>query len=70
MDELREVTAAEPGELLGYDDPSAQPEATGVEKLVLKRGNLFLVANRALRGVARSRLARVRAQAAVSSPSP
>ncbi|HYG69405.1 MAG TPA: glycogen debranching N-terminal domain-containing protein, partial [Anaeromyxobacteraceae bacterium] len=46
MDELREVTAAEPGELLGYDDPSAQPEATGVEKLVLKRGNLFLVANR------------------------
>ena len=27
-------------------DPSAQPEATGVEKLVLKRGNLFLVANR------------------------
>jgi glycogen debranching enzyme len=26
-------------------DPSARPEATGVERLVLKRGNLFLVAN-------------------------
>ncbi|MFL5301807.1 MAG: glycogen debranching N-terminal domain-containing protein, partial [Anaeromyxobacteraceae bacterium] len=33
-------------ELFGYSDPSGQPEATGVEKLVLKRGNLFLVANR------------------------
>jgi glycogen debranching enzyme len=35
-----------PAELLGYDDPSDRPEATGVDKLVLKRGNLFLVANR------------------------
>ena len=37
---------ARPEELLGYADPSERPEATGVEKLVLKRGNLFLVANR------------------------
>jgi glycogen debranching enzyme len=37
---------ADPLALFGYGDPSAQPEATGVEKLVLKRGNLFLVANR------------------------
>jgi glycogen debranching enzyme len=35
-----------PEDLLGYSDPSSQPEASGVEKLVLKRGNLFLVANR------------------------
>jgi len=35
-----------PEALLGYTDPSAQPEATGVDKLVLKRGNLFLIANR------------------------
>ncbi len=35
----------DPLELLGYSDPSRQPEATGVDKLVLKRGNLFLVAN-------------------------
>jgi glycogen debranching enzyme len=33
-------------DLFGYADPSDQPEATGVDKLVLKRGNLFLVANR------------------------
>jgi glycogen debranching enzyme len=33
-------------ELFGYADPSGQPEATGVDKLVLKRGNLFVVANR------------------------
>jgi glycogen debranching enzyme len=46
MDDLRPVTMVVPEELLGYEDPSAQPEATGVEKLVLKRGNLFLVANR------------------------
>jgi glycogen debranching enzyme len=39
-----EVTAR-PEDLLGYADPSAQPEATRVDKLVLKRGNLFLVAN-------------------------
>jgi glycogen debranching enzyme len=45
MDDARAVTAR-PEDLLGYTDPSAQPEATGVEKLVLKRGNLFLVANR------------------------
>ena len=32
--------------MFGYADPSQQPEATGVDKLVLKRGNLFLVANR------------------------
>jgi glycogen debranching enzyme len=44
MDDAGAVTA--PEALLGYADPSAQPEATGVEKLVLKRGNLFLVANR------------------------
>ncbi len=37
---------AEPEELFGYRDPSTRPEATGVEKLVLKRDNLFLVANR------------------------
>ncbi len=36
----------DPLALLGYADPSEQPEATGVDKLVLKRGNLFLVANR------------------------
>ena len=36
----------DPTELFGYSDPSQQPEATGVDKLVLKRGNLFLVANR------------------------
>jgi glycogen debranching enzyme len=45
MDDARAVTAR-PEDLLGYSDPSAQPEATGVDKLVLKRGNLFLVANR------------------------
>ncbi|HEX9308067.1 MAG TPA: glycogen debranching N-terminal domain-containing protein [Anaeromyxobacter sp.] len=39
------MNAARAEDLLGYADPSAQPEATGVEKLVLKRGNLFLVAN-------------------------
>jgi glycogen debranching enzyme len=37
---------ADPERLFGYSDPSQQPEATGVDKLVLKRGNLFLVANR------------------------
>ncbi len=37
---------ADPRELFGYADPSQQPQATGVDKLVLKRGNLFLVANR------------------------
>jgi glycogen debranching enzyme len=47
MDDVRAVTGlARPEDLLGYADPSAQPEASGVEKLVLKRGNLFLVANR------------------------
>jgi glycogen debranching enzyme len=46
MDDARAVTRARPEDLLGYSDPSAQPEATGVDKLVLKRGNLFLVANR------------------------
>ncbi len=49
MDDARAVTTgptASPEELLGYGDPSEQPEATGVDKLVLKRGNLFLVANR------------------------
>ncbi len=45
MDDARAVTPPRPEDLLGYADPSAQPEATGVEKLVLKRGNLFLVAN-------------------------
>ncbi len=45
MDDGRALTAR-PEDLLGYTDPSAQPEATGVDKLVLKRGNLFLVANR------------------------
>ncbi|BDG08269.1 amylo-alpha-1,6-glucosidase [Anaeromyxobacter paludicola] len=43
---MGEPARTEPAELLGYTDPSARPEATGVEKLVLKRGNLFLVANR------------------------
>ncbi|HET9595291.1 MAG TPA: glycogen debranching N-terminal domain-containing protein [Anaeromyxobacteraceae bacterium] len=37
---------ADPVELLGYADPSERPEATRVEKLVLKRRNLFLVAAR------------------------
>ena len=46
MDDAGAVNIASPEELLGYSDPSEQPEATGVEKLVLKRGNLFLVANR------------------------
>jgi glycogen debranching enzyme len=46
MDDARAVKAASAEELLGYRDPSEQPEATGVDKLVLKRGNLFLVANR------------------------
>ncbi|WP_242394869.1 amylo-alpha-1,6-glucosidase [Anaeromyxobacter oryzisoli] len=45
MDDAGAVSTR-PEDLLGYSDPSAQPEATGVEKLVLKRGNLFLVANR------------------------
>ncbi|ABC82479.1 amylo-alpha-1,6-glucosidase [Anaeromyxobacter dehalogenans] len=45
MDDGRAVIAR-PEELLGYADPSDRPEATGVDKLVLKRGNLFLVANR------------------------
>src|SRR5512133_1720348 len=45
MDDARAVIAR-PEDLLGYSDPSAQPEATGVDKLVLKRSNLFLVANR------------------------
>jgi len=46
MDDARHLTTSPRAEdLLGYADPSAQPEATGVEKLVLKRGNLFLVAN-------------------------
>ncbi len=43
---MAEPAHADPVELLGYSDPSGRPEATGVEKLVLKRGNLFLVANR------------------------
>jgi glycogen debranching enzyme len=46
MDHAGAVIVADPLELLGYRDPSEQPEATGVDKLVLKRGNLFLVANR------------------------
>ncbi len=45
MDDARALTPARPEDLLGYADPSLQPEATGVDKLVLKRGNLFLVAN-------------------------
>jgi glycogen debranching enzyme len=45
MDDGHALTSPRPEDLLGYADPSAQPEATGVEKLVLKRGNLFLVAN-------------------------
>lgn len=42
----RAEEAVDPVLLCGYADPSERPEATGVEKLVLKRGNLFLVANR------------------------
>jgi glycogen debranching enzyme len=42
----RPLTPAEPNDLLGYADPSDRPEASGVEKRVLKAGNLFLVANR------------------------
>jgi glycogen debranching enzyme len=33
-------------ELLGYEDPSQAPESTGVEKLTLKKGDLFAVTNR------------------------
>jgi glycogen debranching enzyme len=44
VDDARALTPR-PEDLLGYADPSGQPEATGVDKLVLKRGNLFLVAN-------------------------
>jgi glycogen debranching enzyme len=32
--------------LLGYEDPSQAPESTGVEKLTLKKGDLFAVTNR------------------------
>ncbi|HET6439895.1 MAG TPA: glycogen debranching N-terminal domain-containing protein [Anaeromyxobacter sp.] len=46
MDDPGTLTQASAEDLLGYHDPSEQPEATGVDKLVLKRGNLFLVANR------------------------
>jgi glycogen debranching enzyme len=46
MDDARDLTPPRAEDLLGYADPSSQPEATGVDKLVLKRGNLFLVANR------------------------
>jgi glycogen debranching enzyme len=46
MDDVGVVRTTRPEDLLGYADPSSQPEASGVEKLVLKRGNLFLVANR------------------------
>jgi glycogen debranching enzyme len=48
MDDARPLSQVEssPEALLGYVDPSAQPQATGTDKLVLKRGNLFLVANR------------------------
>jgi glycogen debranching enzyme len=45
MDDARHLIPPRAEDLLGYADPSTQPEATGVEKLVLKRGNLFLVAN-------------------------
>jgi glycogen debranching enzyme len=48
MDDARHLSPEpmlRPEDLLGYSDPSTQPEATDVEKLVLKRGNLFLVAN-------------------------
>jgi glycogen debranching enzyme len=45
MDDARNLMPLRAEDLLGYADPSTQPEATGVEKLVLKRGNLFLVAN-------------------------
>ncbi len=45
MDDARALTPPRAEDLLGYADPSTQPEATGVDKLVLKRGNLFLVAN-------------------------
>ena len=38
-----EIRAAE---LLGYEDPSQAPESTGVEKLTLKKGDLFAVTNR------------------------
>jgi glycogen debranching enzyme len=49
MDDARPLSRLDetsPEALLGYADPSAQPQATGTDKLVLKRGNLFLVANR------------------------
>lgn len=35
MDHAGAVSTASPDELLGYRDPSEQPEATGVDKLVL-----------------------------------
>ena len=45
MDERGGLSPGGAEALLGYSDPSSRPEATGVERLVLKRGNLFLVAS-------------------------
>jgi glycogen debranching enzyme len=42
----RSLIPAAPEELLGYSDLTALPESTSVEKLVLKRGNLFAVTSR------------------------
>ena len=42
----RTLLTVDAKELLGYDDLSSQPESTGTDKLVLKRGNLFAVTGR------------------------
>ncbi len=42
----RSLVATTPEELLGYADLTQLPESTGVEKLVLKKGNLFAVTGR------------------------
>ncbi len=44
-DHLQPVTAQGQVAFPHVGDPSDRPESTGVERLVLKRGNLFLVAN-------------------------
>jgi glycogen debranching enzyme len=43
---MKPLVATTAQELLGYSDLAALPESTGVEKLVMKRGNLFAVTSR------------------------
>src|SRR5918911_1327334 len=44
--DARRLEPVTPEELLGYADLAQLPESTGVEKLVLKKGNLFAVTGR------------------------